>query len=66
MAELATALQGAGLLDAEGTPIEQTIDEAQATALWNYETIMEDASRGVHNPTYINAMLDAAFEALGQ
>jgi hypothetical protein len=66
MAELATALQAAGLIDEEGTPVEQTIDEAQATALWNYETIIEDASRGVHNPTYINAMLDAAFEALGQ
>ena len=66
MAELRTALQAAGLLDAEGAVIPGTWDEAQATALWNYETIEEDASRGVHNPTYINAMLDAAFAALGQ
>jgi hypothetical protein len=28
--------------------------------------IHEDASRGVHNPNYVNALLDAAFEALGQ
>jgi hypothetical protein len=66
MAELATALQAAGLLDEEGTPVEGTYEEAQAIALWNYETILEDASRGVHNPNYVNAMLDAAFEALGQ
>jgi hypothetical protein len=43
-----------------------TWDQAQATALWNYGVIHEDASRGVHNPTYVNALLDAAFEALGQ
>jgi hypothetical protein len=66
MAELRTALQGAGLLDEAGEVIPGTWEEAQATAIWNYETIVEDASRGVHNPTYINAMLDAAFEALGQ
>ncbi len=66
MAELQTALQAAGLLDEEGTPVPGTYDEAQSTALWNYETILEDASRGVHNPNYVNAMLDAAFAALGQ
>jgi hypothetical protein len=64
MAELETALKGAGLLDAEGVPVPQDLDEAQATALWNYEVITEDASKGAHNPTYINAMLDAAFAAL--
>lgn len=66
MAELATALQAAGLLDETGTPVEGTYEEAQAIALWNYGTILEDASRGVHNPNYVNALLDAAFEALGQ
>ena len=66
MAELRTALQSAGLLDADGVVIPGTWDEAQATALWNYGVIEEDASRGVHNPTYINALLDASFEALGQ
>jgi hypothetical protein len=66
MAELKTALQAAGLLDADGVVIPGTWDEAQATALWNYEVIEEDASRGVHNPNYVNAMLDAAFAALGQ
>jgi hypothetical protein len=64
MAELETALKAAGLLDENGTPVPQDIDEKQATALWNYEVILEDASMGIHNPNYITAMLDAAFEAL--
>jgi hypothetical protein len=66
MAELKAALTSAGLLDAEGAVIPGTWDEAQATALWNYGVIEEDASRGVHNPIYVNALLDAAFAALGQ
>jgi hypothetical protein len=66
MAELKTALQAAGLLDEEGVPVPGTYDEAQATALWNYEVIEEDASKGAHNMNYANALLDAAFAALGQ
>lgn len=66
LAELGTALQAAGLLDEEGTTIPGTYDESQAIALWNDNTIHEDASRGVHNPKYVNALLDAAFEAIGQ
>lgn len=70
LAELETALLGAGLLtraeDGTVSTVPGTYDEAQAIALWNYNTIHEDASRGVHNPNYVNALLDAAFEALGQ
>ena len=66
MAELKAALTAAGLLDEAGEVIPGTWDEATATAIWNYEVIQEDASRGVHNPNYVNAMLDAAFAALGQ
>jgi hypothetical protein len=70
LAELETALLSAGLLtkaeDGTVSVVPGTWDEAQATALWNYGFIHEDASRGVHNPTYTNALLDAAFEALGQ
>jgi hypothetical protein len=65
MEELKAALQAAGLLDAEGAVIPGTWDEAQATALWNYGVIEEDGSHGIHNPTYVNALLDASFEALG-
>lgn len=64
--ELKVALQGAGLLDAEGVVIPGTWDANQATALWNYEVMEEDASGGAHNPNYYNAMLDAAFAALGE
>jgi len=66
IAELKTALTAKGLLDADGAVVPGTWDEATATAIWNFEVIEEDASNGVHNPVYINAMLDAAFAALGQ
>jgi hypothetical protein len=66
VAELKAALQAEGLLDAEGLVVPGTYTAEQATALWNYEVIEEDASGGVHNPNYVNAMLDAAFAALGQ
>jgi len=46
--------------------IPGTWDANQATALWNYEVMEEDASGGAHNPNYYNAMLDAAFAALGE
>jgi hypothetical protein len=66
MAELKAALQTAGLLDENGSPVPGSYDEKQATALWNYGAIEEDGSNGVHNPNYVNALLDAAFAALGQ
>jgi hypothetical protein len=65
IAALKAALQAEGLLDEEGAVVPGTWDEATATALWNYGVIEEDASNGVHNPNYINALLDASFEALG-
>jgi hypothetical protein len=64
--ELKVALTEAGLLDANGAPVPGSYDEKQATALWNYGVIEEDASNGVHNPGYINDLLDAAFAALGK
>jgi hypothetical protein len=70
LAELETALLAKGLLETleDGTVsvVPGTWDEATATAIWNYEVISEDASSGAHNPTYINALLDAAFAGLGQ
>jgi hypothetical protein len=66
MAELKAALQAKNLLDEEGAVIPGTWDEPTATAIWNYETIEEDASRGAHNMSYANAMIDAAFAALGE
>jgi hypothetical protein len=62
--EVKAALTAKGLLDAEGTIVVGDYPEAQAAALWNYLMVEEDKSMGVHNPTYANAMLDAALEAL--
>jgi nitrate reductase cytochrome c-type subunit len=62
--EVKAALTANGLLDAEGTIVVGDYPEAQAAALWNYLMVEEDKSMGVHNPTYANAMLDAALEAL--
>jgi len=64
IAELKAALTAKGLLDADGAVVPGTWDEKTATAIWNYEVIEEDASNGVHNPVYVNALLDAALEAL--
>lgn len=64
MEELKKLLTDKGLLDADGAVIPGTWDEKTATALWNYGVIEEDASHGVHNPEYVKALLDAAFEAL--
>jgi hypothetical protein len=66
IAELKAALTAKGLLNAEGAVVPGTWDEATATAIWNYEVIEEDASNGVHNPIYINALIDAALAGLGQ
>jgi hypothetical protein len=66
VAELKAALTAKGLLDAEGAVVPGTWDEATATAIWNYEVIEEDSSSGAHNPVYLNALLDAAFAALGE
>ena len=38
--------------------------EAVAGALWNYRVIYSDGSNGVHNPTYVKAMLASAIAAL--
>jgi hypothetical protein len=70
LAELQTALLSAGLLtqaeDGTVATVPGTYDEAQSTALWNYNLINNDGSKGAHNMNYVNALLDAAFAALGQ
>jgi len=62
--DLAAKLTTAGLLDENGTMVVGSYPEAQAAALWNYIYIkLEDKSMGVHNSSYINALLDAALVA---
>jgi hypothetical protein len=65
LGELAEKLVAAGLWDeAEDHPVVGVYPAAQAQALWNYIYIAhEDASRGVHNPAYTKALLEASLAA---
>jgi hypothetical protein len=64
---LKAGLTKLGLVDANGSAVTAPAagyDEAHAWPLWVYGYIMEDGSMGVHNPKYINALLDAAIAGL--
>ena len=62
--ELEELLEAKGLYH-DGHPVVGKYPEAEAGALWNYITIVvEDGSKGVHNPTYTKALLQAAIDAL--
>ena len=37
---------------------------AHAQAIWNYKTLEEDQSKGIHNPTYTEALLKNSIEAI--
>lgn len=39
-----------------------TVEQAQAA--WNYMTLLEDQSKGIHNPDYAKALLQNSIEAL--
>ena len=63
--ELEAGLIDLGWLDDEGHPAVEMIPEDQAAALWNWIYIAhEDKSKGVHNPAYTRALLDAGLAAL--
>lgn len=56
--ELGGYLEAAGLF-VDDHPVVGTWPEDQAMALWNYIAIaFEDESLGIHNPSYINDLLD--------
>lgn len=42
------------------------VTSAEAAALWNFKTIEEDRSHGVHNPSYTRALLKNTIEALSK
>jgi hypothetical protein len=67
-AELEAALLAKGMISGtpeEGyLPVPGTYPEAEVAALWNYRVLFEDRSRGVHNPDYTIALLEASIEAL--
>jgi hypothetical protein len=62
--ELEELLEAKGLYH-DGHPVVGEYPEAEAGALWNYITIVvEDGSRGVHNPSYTKKLLQASIDAL--
>jgi len=66
MATLHTKLFDLKLIKEDGTPIAQTelIPFKTAQALWNYKTVEEDHSHGVHNPKYAKALIKNALGAV--
>jgi hypothetical protein len=66
LAHLLELLEAADMYH-DGHPVVGVYPAAQAQALWNYITIaVEDASLGVHNPSYTKALLDASIAAFGE
>jgi hypothetical protein len=64
--ELHDLLEAKGLYH-DGHPVVGVYPAAQAQALWNYIFItVEDASLGVHNPSYTRALLEASIADLKQ
>lgn len=66
MATLHDKLFELGLIDADGSTLKQTttIPFKTAQALWNYKTVEEDHSHGVHNPEYAKALIKNALEVV--
>jgi hypothetical protein len=65
LAELGEKLEAEGMYELEaGHPVVGKYEAAKGEALWNYIYIaVEDGSRGVHNPAYIKALLEASLAA---
>ena len=66
MASLKARLIELGLIKEDGSTIVQTtkIPFKTAQALWNYKTVEEDHSHGIHNPTYANALIKNALQVV--
>ena len=68
--EVRVLLVKQGLVVADSEPgaipggVEGTFTSEQAGALWNYKTVLEDRSMGIHNPGYAKFLLQTALDAL--
>ncbi|MHB1377314.1 MAG: hypothetical protein ACYCXB_07825 [Candidatus Humimicrobiaceae bacterium] len=62
--ELRVLLVKQGLIDDKGAGIVGTFTSEQAGALWNYKTVTEDRSNGLHNPGYAKFLLQTGIDAL--
>jgi hypothetical protein len=66
MESLHNKLLELGLITEDGSTVKQTnpIPFKTAQALWNYKTVEEDHSHGIHNPKYAKALIKNALEAV--
>jgi formate-dependent nitrite reductase cytochrome c552 subunit len=63
MEDLLARLVAAGLMDAEGEPLEGvTTSQDSAGAVWNFLLAEEDRSKGIHNAQYIIDFLNASID----
>jgi hypothetical protein len=65
--QLKTLLLTAGMIDAEGHPVANAnATRVQVGALYNFMWVTaDDRSGGLHNPKYLNLMVDNSIIALG-
>ncbi len=63
MEELATMLEEEGILH-DGHVVTGTYPFGVTAAYYNYAIVVEDQSKGVHNPVYVEALLTNTIEAL--
>lgn len=50
--------------DGTGPPREDAVGAAYRAALWNYKLVENDASHGIHNPTFTKSLLEDAIASL--
>ncbi|WP_299553764.1 hypothetical protein [Seonamhaeicola sp.] len=64
MARLEALLAANNMFDVDGYYVPGVYSAELAQAAWNYRTLLEDNSRGIHNPAYTRALLKNSIEAL--
>ena len=68
MATLLTLLKDVGILeedeDGDVSPVRGIYSISEAEAAWNYILLLEDSSKGVHNPRYARALVANSIEAV--
>ena len=57
-------LVASGIMTEENRSIPGVYPEEVAAAMWNYVFVIEDQSKGVHNPAFAKALLTQALDAL--
>ena len=66
METLRGLLAARNMFDADGYYVPGVYTAKEAQAAWNYKTLLEDQSNGIHNPKYAKALLKNSIEALQQ